>query len=949
MVCLLAQTGYLFAQTSCPWLSDFRIEMIAVMPGGIPGSPNCPSPDCDEITYEVYLKTDNPIYTTFEYSWLSVTGIVKTNGVSSYIEENPATENCFPAYSAAEFSIENDPAGYGVVTFSLGDPFGTASPATSGQTISLTNGSALLFTVTVHAAPGSVIRWENPFYDTASPPAGSGGNPYLSAYYTHNQFLNCQGAMQVGFGPAASPNATMPSPAACPAGMGYFIDVPQQLQVIPVPPGQSVNIPIILSGLPTGVTIDEIEAVIEITYSTSVNFGAIGSDVFPCPNGFKDPGCGIKLLDYTIGTVRYREVVGFVKGISLNATQTQLFNIELEGLENSSSSGCIHITVKSVRVKIDGECCLLAFDPSLGGFADAQVCFTGVDVCDEYYFSITELQGGNDCEIGFRLNLTWFDPAVPSILFERMRLRILFRTSAPLSPAILSNTLCANNCVTINTAGTNLYEVSIDAMNITVAYGSGLDIVFSGQSGCVLGFYYAESFVETDIYPDPCLPQLFPSSSSLGYSLCFARLGGEIELKLTQDCASNYIINATPAQGAPQNCAYTKVFDDTEPKTWSYCACANGFPYTVQCSKFINGAYLNNVSSYDNVLLSMHLLSIKNLGSTFKEVAADVNCDGALSREDLGEIRNLILGITLSFPFSPSYKIIGDIPPSQNINYGLGMSPYCTSSLTKTIGTPSDEVDFYAVKTGDVSWNDDVHPVACFSSTEVSVRAKSTLPVIFENAPVKAGELVRIPIYLSQSSVMVAWQLGVQFDPSRMMFKGLHQGNDFPGEVFFGDTQADFGEVRMLWFDERGNPVSAQEGHTLCYLEFLALHDLHPNELSIKTDIPDFESLAFDESGRETLMVSAQSIAGKALDMHIYPNPSGEVTYLNYTLPFAGPVLVSIHDVHGQLISATTQSASHGRQTVLLTGKDFGSGFGLFTVTVRSEGMVETQKVLRLK
>lgn len=858
-------------------------------------------------------------------------------------------ENCFPTYSAAEFSLENDPAGYGVVTFSLGDPFGSTPPATSGHTISLTNGSALLFTVTVHAAPGAVIRWENPFYDTASPPAGSGGNPYLSVYYTHNQFMSCQGAMQVSFGAAASPNATMPSPAACPAGIGYFIDVPQQLQTIPVPPGQAVNIPIVLTGLPTGVTIDELEAVVEITYSRNVNFGAISSDVFPCPNGFKDPGCAVKLLDYTIGQTPYREIAGSVKGLSLNTSQVQLFNIELNGLENISESGCIHITVKSVRVKIAGECCLIQFDPASGGFADAQVCFLGLYVCDEYYFTLAELQGGNDCEIGFRLNLTWFDPSVQSILFERLRLRILFRTSAPLSTAITSNTLCANNCVSTSTAGTNLYEISIDATNLAIGYGSSLDIVFSGQSGCVLGYYYAESFVETDGFPEPCLPQLFPSFSALGYSLCFARLGGGVELKLTQDCASNYIIDVNPAPGTQQNCEYTKIFQTTEPKVWSYCACTNGFPYTVNCSKSFNGNYLTNVSTYDNVLLSRHVLGIKNLNSTFKEVAADVNCDGILSRFDSELIRFLILGVISNFPNSPSYKILGDIPPSQIFDYGIGMSPYCTGTLTKPIASPSDQADFYAVKSGDVSWNDDDHPVACFSSQEVSVREKPTLSVIFENAPVQAGELVRVPIYFSQSSAMVAWQLGVQFDPARMVFKGLHQGNDFPGEVFFGDTKAGLGEIRMLWFDERGKPFQAAEGHTLRYLEFLALEDLHPNELSIKKDIPDFESLVFDETGRETLMVSSQSIAGKALDVHIYPNPAGEATYLGYTLPSADQVLVSIQDVHGHLISATIHTASPGRQTILLTDKDFGSGSGLFTVTVRTEEMVESQKVLRFR
>lgn len=68
--------------------------------------------------------------------------------------------------------------------------------------------------------------------------------------------------------------------------------------------------------------------------------------------------------------------------------------------------------------------------------------------------------------------------------------------------------------------------------------------------------------------------------------------------------------------------------------------------------------YLSEVSTFDLVLISKHILGIQALDSPYKILAADTNNSGSVTVADLLALRALMLGIVESLPDNTSWRFI---------------------------------------------------------------------------------------------------------------------------------------------------------------------------------------------------------------------------------------------------------------------------------------------------
>jgi len=218
--------------------------------------------------YEVYVRTNGTaFYTEFCYSWLSILGKITVDGrdldgSSSFVEAGRSVTQCSPYnWNAAQLSIEQG----GNIAFNIGDPFNPTWPEQLGQCIPLTNGSALLFSVIVHAPLGSTISWKN---------TSTGLNPYVSVSGSNAKFVNCLGEMPVTYGGAPNPTVVMPSPMACPSGFNYSFDC-AALQTYQGNFLDAVQVPILLTGIPNGTLIEEIEVLVEVKTTNYMEYGNV--------------------------------------------------------------------------------------------------------------------------------------------------------------------------------------------------------------------------------------------------------------------------------------------------------------------------------------------------------------------------------------------------------------------------------------------------------------------------------------------------------------------------------------------------------------------------------------------------------------------------------------------------------------------------------------------------
>ncbi len=131
-----------------------------------------------------------------------------------------------------------------------------------------------------------------------------------------------------------------------------------------------------------------------------------------------------------------------------------------------------------------------------------------------------------------------------------------------------------------------------------------------------------------------------------------------------------------------------------------------GLSYTIVPRK--NTGFLNGVTTFDQVVITRHILGVQALGSPYKIIAADANGSQTVTTFDLVGIRRLILGITNELPNGvPSWRFV-----PADFTFPNPDNPFL-STFPEHIEIPNlqgaiDDADFVAIKIGDV--NDSVDP-----------------------------------------------------------------------------------------------------------------------------------------------------------------------------------------------------------------------------------------------
>jgi hypothetical protein len=159
-------------------------------------------------------------------------------------------------------------------------------------------------------------------------------------------------------------------------------------------------------------------------------------------------------------------------------------------------------------------------------------------------------------------------------------------------------------------------------------------------------------------------------------------------------------INEQPMQGVNIEILYTGIQDAVLTKTNAtgsyFLDCGYSRDYFI-AKPILNSNPLDGVSSADLVAIRKHLSGAKPFDHPFQYIAADTNQDKLIDDNDIKEIQNLILGKTVNFPNSNSWRFTSVATDLESDKFNLIESvkvDACDSLLT---------ADFYAIKIGDVN------------------------------------------------------------------------------------------------------------------------------------------------------------------------------------------------------------------------------------------------------
>ncbi|HRI60101.1 MAG TPA: hypothetical protein PK228_10270, partial [Saprospiraceae bacterium] len=197
---------------------------------------------------------------------------------------------------------------------------------------------------------------------------------------------------------------------------------------------------------------------------------------------------------------------------------------------------------------------------------------------------------------------------------------------------------------------------------------------------------------------------------------------------------------------------------------------------------------LNNVSTFDLLQTSKHILNIQPFQSAYQRLAADVNASNSVTTFDVVETRKLILGLYDTFPKVPSWRFVRPVADPTNLLSAV-KDTYQIILHNLTTDTTLKGLDFVGVKMGDTNLS------ASFTNNNADDRAPILLSV--EDRHLGAGETVSIPIRLSETTILDGWQLALSVDPVLARIEGVE---GLPEE----DYALSNNEIRALWFDAAG-------------------------------------------------------------------------------------------------------------------------------------------------
>ena len=259
--------------------------------------------------------------------------------------------------------------------------------------------------------------------------------------------------------------------------------------------------------------------------------------------------------------------------------------------------------------------------------------------------------------------------------------------------------------------------------------------------------------------------------------------------------------------------------------------------------------WINGVTTADLNLLNKHILGTQLISNRWVRIAGDLNNTGTLTVGDGNLMRNLILGnISNLYPqglrswrFTNAFEFLqaGNVAQSfcsNNTNFAT--TPFSSNTtpkypeyldMDKYYGTlvmvsnpfinnnyisfpnvnPFFQLDFFGVKVGDLNSNANLNYVAknkvdAIDNTASARDGSSNNQFVNSNIALKKGSKVTVPVYLSSSQAVTSFQMGINFDFSKLKFVKHIDNTKFAltQEKNWGLTKVDSGRLRMLYIDE---------------------------------------------------------------------------------------------------------------------------------------------------
>jgi hypothetical protein len=311
--------------------------------------------------------------------------------------------------------------------------------------------------------------------------------------------------------------------------------------------------------------------------------------------------------------------------------------------------------------------------------------------------------------------------------------------------------------------------------------------------------------------------------------------------------------------------------------------------YAISGQKADDAPLTESLTTLDIIHARQHILGQQQFESPYQWIAADVNGSGSVTAFDLVEMRKVILGLYTVFPSGLNWLIIPDV-------FDLQQDPFAYSTTTEiALGTEDEDLDFVAVKVGDVdhSW----------TNQEGGRLSGGSLDLLLAEISLNQ-DLVEIPVIVDESVSLRGYQFSMVWNPTELEYVGVSsKGVD----GHFNDQLAVDGILTTLWDESGGSALNLEAGQELFTVKFRARHEQADTEVQINSALT--KAMAFGSDFKafsirsKPLRVSMEALRNGNLEVfQNVPNPFDFSTQIDFRIPKSGLVRLTVVNSVGKIV-----------------------------------------------
>ncbi|HLU94302.1 MAG TPA: T9SS type A sorting domain-containing protein, partial [Membranihabitans sp.] len=346
------------------------------------------------------------------------------------------------------------------------------------------------------------------------------------------------------------------------------------------------------------------------------------------------------------------------------------------------------------------------------------------------------------------------------------------------------------------------------------------------------------------------------------------------------------------------------------------------------------GGLGNGLSTLDLILIQRHLLRKQLITSPYKLIAADANNDRKLTPADVLFLRRVILNKMDGLAEASSWKFID--AKYSFINQKAAYSEDYPTELDIEHISKDLTSEFIAVKLGDVNHSANV-------SRSSSRTSHPYMALEVKNQTVTRGEIVEVPILMTESIKMAGVQFALQADTRSVEVLEVRSGN-----VTLDQDQwtLEDGLIRLSWSDIESHDMAP--GDQLITVKLRANRDVALQDaLSLNQEVIIPEVYDQADQIRNLGLTFVENDESVFAVYQNRPNPVQGETIIEYNAGRNAEVRLQIHDVTGKLIYTDEADVNRGVNQFRVHTNQLQAGVLYYTITDGKHSATRKMVVIR--